>query len=75
MTTGKTIALTIWIFVDKVLFLLFNTLPRFVTAFPPRRKCLLISWLQLPSAVMFMGHAYVFFMGYHFLKLDFLIRV
>ena len=43
MTIGKTIALTIWIFVDKVLFLLFNTLPRFVTAFPPRRKCLLIS--------------------------------
>ena len=47
MTTGKTIALTIWILVDKVMYLLFNTLSRFVIAFLPRNKHLLISWLQL----------------------------
>jgi len=45
MTTGKTIALTRWTFVDKVMSLLFNTLPRFVIAFHPRSKRLLISWL------------------------------
>ena len=43
MTTGKTIALTIWTFVSKVMSLLFNILSRFVTAFLPRSKCLLIS--------------------------------
>ena len=47
MTTGKTIALTRWIFVVKVISLLFNMLSRFVIAFLPRSKCLLISWLQL----------------------------
>ena len=52
MTTGKTIALTIWIFVGKVTSLLLNMLPQFVIAFPPRSKCLLISWLQSPSAVI-----------------------
>ena len=52
MTTGKTIALTLWTFVGKVMFLLFNMLSRFVTAFLPRSKCHLISWLQLPSAVI-----------------------
>ena len=52
MTTGKTIALTRWTFVGKVMFLLFNVLSRFVIAFLPSRKCLLISWLQLPSAVI-----------------------
>ena len=52
MTTGKTIALTRWIFVDKVMSLLFNMLSRLVIAFLPRSKCLLISWLQLPSAVI-----------------------
>ena len=52
MTTGKTIALTIWTFVDKVLSLLFKTLSRFVIAFLPRSKHLLISWLQSPSAVI-----------------------
>ena len=52
MTTGKTIALTRWTFVTKVMSLLFDTLPRFVTAFLPRGKRLLISWLQLPSAVI-----------------------
>ena len=52
MTTGKTIALTIWTFVGKVISLLFNMLSRFITAFLPKRKCLLISWLQTPSAVV-----------------------
>ena len=46
MTTGKTIALTIQTFVSRVMSLLFNTLFRFVIAFLPRSKCLLISWLQ-----------------------------
>ena len=52
MTTGKTIALTIWTFVGKVTSLLFNMLSRLVIAFLPRCKYLLISWLQLPSAVI-----------------------
>ena len=52
MTTGKTIALTRQIFVDKVMSLLFNMLFRLVITFLPRRKCLLISWLQSPSAVI-----------------------
>ena len=52
MTTGKTIALTIQIFVCKVMSLLFNTLCRFVIAILPRSKHLLISWLQSPSAVI-----------------------
>ena len=52
MTTGKTIALTRWTFVGKVMSLLFNMLSRLVIPFLPRRKCLLISWLQSPSAVI-----------------------
>ena len=52
ITTGKTIALTRWTFVDKVMSLLFNILSRFVIAFLPRSKRLLISWLQSPSAVI-----------------------
>ena len=52
MTTGKTIALTIWAIVGKVISLLFNMLSRFIIAFLPRSKCLLISWLQSPSAVI-----------------------
>ena len=52
MTTGKTIALTRWILVGKVMSLLFNMLCRFVIAFLPGSKCLLISWLQSPSAVI-----------------------
>ena len=52
MTTGKTIALTRWIFVDQVMSLLLNILSRLVTTFLPRSKCLLISWLQSPSAVI-----------------------
>ena len=50
MTTGKTIALTRWTFVSKVMFLLFNVLFRLVKASLPRSKHLLISWLQSPSA-------------------------
>ena len=52
MTTGKTIAWTIWTFVCKVMSLLFNTLSRFVIGFLPRSNCLLISWLQSPSTVI-----------------------
>ena len=52
MTTGKTIALTRWTFVGTVISLLFYMLPRLVIAFLPRSKCLLISWLQSPSAVI-----------------------
>ena len=52
MTTGKTIALTRQTFVDKVMSLLFNMLSGLVITFLPRSKCLLISWLQSPSAVI-----------------------
>ena len=56
MTTGKTIALTMWTFVSKVMSLLLNTLSRLIIAFLPRKEKLfsplLISWLQSPSAVI-----------------------
>ena len=52
MTTGKAIALTRWIFVGKVMALLFNKLSRLVITFLPGSKHLLISWLQSPSAVI-----------------------
>ena len=52
MTTGKTIALTTWTFVGKVMSLLFNMLSRLVIVFLPRSKHRLISWLQSPSAVI-----------------------
>ena len=52
MTTGKTIALTRWTFVDEVMSLLFNMLSRLVITFLPRSKQLLISWLQSPSVVI-----------------------
>ena len=52
MTTGKTIGLTRWTFVGKIMSLLFNMLSRLVITFLPRSKCLLISWLQSPSAVI-----------------------
>ena len=52
VTTGKTTALTRWTFVGKVMSLLFNMLFRLVITFLPRSKCLLISWLQSPSAVI-----------------------
>ena len=53
MTTGKITALTIWTFAGKVMSLLFNILSRLVLTFLPRSKCLLISWLQSTSAVIF----------------------
>ena len=53
MTTGKTIALTRWTFVGKVISLLFNTLSRLLITFLPKSKRLLISWLRSPSAVIF----------------------
>ena len=53
MTTGKTIALTRWTFVGKIMSLLFNMLSRLVITFLPRSKRFLISWLQWPSAVIF----------------------
>ena len=52
MTTGKTMSLTIWTFVSKVMSLLFNMLPRLVIAILQRSKRLLISWLQSPSIVI-----------------------
>ena len=52
MTTGNTIALTIWVFVSKVMSLFFNMLSRFVIAFIPRSKHLLILWLKSPSTVI-----------------------
>ena len=52
MTTGKTVDLTIWTFVGKVMSLHFKTLSKFVIAFLPRSNHLLISWLQSPSAVI-----------------------
>ena len=51
MTTGKTIALTKWTFIGKVMSLLFNMLSRLLITLLPRSKHLLISWLQSPSAV------------------------
>ena len=56
MTPGKTIALTRWTLVGKVMSLLLNMLSRLVITFLPRTKHLLISWLQLPSAVIFGAH-------------------
>jgi len=56
MTTGKTIALTRQTFVGKVISLVFNMLNRFVIAFLPRSKRLLISWLQSPSAVILLSY-------------------
>ena len=52
MTTGKTIALTRWTFVGKIMSMLFNMLSRLVITFLPKSKCLLISQLQSPSAVI-----------------------
>ena len=52
MITGKAIALTRQTFVGNVVSLLFNTLSRLVISFLPKSKCLLISWLQLPSAII-----------------------
>ena len=55
MTTGKIITLTRQTFISKAMSLLFNMLSRLIIAFLPRSKCLLISWLQSPSAVIWEG--------------------
>ena len=60
MTTGKTIALTRWTFVDKVMSLLLNMLSRLVITFLPRSKHLLISWLQLPMTELNRTELYIF---------------
>ena len=80
MTTGKTIALTRQTFVFKVIFLLFNMLSRLVIVFLPRSKCLLISWLQSPSAVHLallnasgLRHVSEFIYGMSFLLLPFVL--
>ena len=65
MTTGKTITWTIWTFVDKVTSLLFNMLSRFVIAFLPRSKCLLISWLHSPSAMIFGAPSKIIYHCFH----------
>ena len=64
MTTGKTIALSRWTFVDKVMSLLLNMLSRLVITFIPRSKRLLISWLQSPSAVILEPREIVWY-GFH----------
>ena len=66
MTTGKNIALTRWTFAGKVMSLLFNMLSRFVIAFLPRSKHLLISWLQSPSAVISEPKKYKVPHGFHY---------
>ena len=65
MTTGKTIALTRWTFVGKVMSWIFNMLSRLVIAFLPRSKCLLISWLQSPSSVI-LEPKKIKFVSFHF---------
>ena len=65
----KTIALTIWIFVSKLISLLFNMLPRFVIAFLPRSKRLLISWLQSPSCSDFRAQENKICKCFHFLPI------
>ena len=60
MTTGKTIALTRWTFIGKVMSLLLNMLSRLVLTFLPRSKRLLISWLQSPSAVIYFFYLRLF---------------
>ena len=65
MATGKTIALTRWTFVDKVISLLFNKLSRLVITFLPRSKCLLISWLQSPFGVILEFKKYKVFYFFH----------
>ena len=71
MTTGKTIALTRWTFVGKVMSLLFNMLSRLVITFLPRSKRLLISWLQSPSAVILEPHNNKFCHCFHYFPIYF----
>ena len=66
MTSRKTIALTIWNFVSKVMSLLFNTMSWFVIGFLPRSKCLLMSELQSPSTVIFEAQENKIFHCFHF---------
>ena len=68
MTTGKTIALTIWTFVSKIMSLIFNLLSRFVIAFLPKSKRLSISRLQSPSAVILEPSMLLFPLFPHLLK-------
>ena len=60
MTTGKTIALTRWTFLGKVMSLLFNMLSRLVITFLPRSKHFLISWLQSPSSAIYKCYIYIY---------------
>ena len=83
VTTRKTMTLTMWNFVSKVMSLLFNTLSRFLIAFLPRNNCLLISWLQLSSGVIFKAqekeicHCFHFFPSicHEVMRLDAMILV
>jgi len=72
ITSGKTIALTSWTFVGKVMSLLLNMLSRLVITFLPRSKRLLISWLQSPSAVMVMNYFSFCVSGKAFISLSLL---
>ena len=65
MTTRKTTALTRHTFVGKVMSLLFNMLSRLVITFLPRSKCLLMSWLQSPSAVILEPKSYLFHLSHN----------
>ena len=67
MTTGKTIALTRWTFVGKVMSLLFNMLSRLFITFLPRSTCLLISWLQSPSALITYSKMYPWIKSDHWI--------
>ena len=66
ITTGKTIALTIWTSVNKVMSLLFNTMSWFVIGFLPKSKCLLMSWLCSPSTVIVEAQENKIFHCFHF---------
>ena len=66
MTTGKTVALTRTTFVGNVTSLLFNTLSRLVIIFLPRSKCLLVSWLRAPSAVILKSKKIICHCCHHF---------
>ena len=70
MTTGKTIDLTRWTFVSKVMSLLFNMLSRLVRVFLPRSKRLLISWLHSPSAMILEPPKNKIFCCFHFLPIN-----
>ena len=70
MTTGKTITLTRWTVVGKVMSLLLNMLSRLVITFLPRSKHLLISWLQSPSAWKIIFYVLAYFCVFTFLYLD-----